>query len=105
MHVAGTASVPLSRVVNALFIAVSPTSGGQYAAPDGNSMNRSNSISAQDSFDLYGERHPLGGSATSLEDRPRAISRSGSFRDSTDEGEASHTYLLLSSQLLAFVRD
>lgn len=50
-------------------------------------MSRSNSIPAQDSFDLYGEGHPLGGSANSLEERPRAISRSGSFRDSTDEGE------------------
>ena len=67
--------------------AVSPTNISQYNLPPGSSsMSRSNSIPAQDSFDLYGEGHPLGGSATSLEDRPWAISRSGSFRDSTDEG-------------------
>lgn len=67
---------------------VSPTNINQYNLPPGSgSMSRSNSIPAQDSFDLYGEGHPLGGSANSLEDRPRAISRSGSFRDSTDEGE------------------
>lgn len=67
--------------------AVSPTNIGQYNLPAGSSsMSRSNSIPAQDSFDLYGEGHPLGGSANSLEERPRAISRSGSFRDSTDEG-------------------
>lgn len=70
--------------------AVSPTNISQYNLPaggGGNGMSRSNSIPAQDSFDLYGEGHPLGGSANSLEERPRAISRSGSFRDSTDEGE------------------
>lgn len=68
--------------------AVSPTNISQYnLPPSSSSMSRSNSIPAQDSFDLYGEGHPLGGSATSLEERPRAISRSGSFRDSTDEGE------------------
>ncbi|MEQ2214159.1 Neuron navigator 3, partial [Xenoophorus captivus] len=68
---------------------LSPTNINQYNLPPGNSssMSRSNSIPAQDSFDLYGDGHPLGGSATSLEDRPRAISRSGSFRDSTDEGK------------------
>lgn len=67
--------------------AVSPTNISQYNLPAGSSsMSRSNSIPAQDSFDLYGEGHPLGGSANSLEERPRAISRSGSFRDSTDEG-------------------
>lgn len=49
-------------------------------------MMRSNSIPAQDaSFELY-EDSQLGGSATSLEDRPRAISHSGSFRDSMEEG-------------------
>lgn len=57
----------------------------QYNIPT-TSMSRSNSIPAQDSFELYGEGHTLGGSATSLEDRPRGMSRSGSFRDSTDEG-------------------
>ena len=66
---------------------MSPTNINQYNLPAGSgSMSRSNSIPAQDSFDLYGEGHPLGGSANSLEERPRAISRSGSFRDSTDEG-------------------
>lgn len=72
---------------------MSPTNISQYNLPagggggSGSGMSRSNSIPAQDSFDLYGEGHPLGGSANSLEERPRAISRSGSFRDSTDEGE------------------
>uniref|UniRef100_A0A4W5L702 Neuron navigator 3 n=1 Tax=Hucho hucho TaxID=62062 RepID=A0A4W5L702_9TELE len=64
---------------------VSPTNLSPYNLPGPSSMSRSNSIPAQDSFDLYGEAH-LGGSATSLEDRPRGMSRSGSFRDSTDEG-------------------
>lgn len=78
--------------VYVLLCAVSPTNISQYNLPPGStSMSRSNSIPTQDSFDLYGEGHPLGGSATSLEDRPRAISRSGSFRDSTDEGET-HTH-------------
>lgn len=72
---------------------MSPTNISQYNLPagggggSGSGMSRSNSIPAQDSFDLYVEGHPLGGSANSLEERPRAISRSGSFRDSTDEGE------------------
>ena len=70
-----------------VFISVSPTGMSQYNLP-GPSMSRSNSIPTQDSFDLYGEGHTLGGSATSLEDRPRGISRSGSFRDSTDEGDS-----------------
>lgn len=56
------------------------------------SMSRSNSIPEQDRFELFAEGRALGGSATSLEERPRAMSRSGSFRDSTDEG-VSHTYL------------
>lgn len=74
-----------------LLSTVSPTHACQYNMPSGSSsMSRSNSIPAQDSFDLYGDGHPLGGSATSLEDRTRGISRSGSFRDSTDEGTA-HT--------------
>ncbi|RXN11032.1 neuron navigator 3 isoform X6 [Labeo rohita] len=63
---------------------LSPTSMSQYNLPS-TSMSRSNSIPAQDSFELYGEGHTLGGSATSLEERPRGMSRSGSFRDSTDE--------------------
>ncbi|CAN9508105.1 unnamed protein product [Ophioblennius macclurei] len=80
---------------------LSPTNVGQYnLPPGGNSMSRSNSIPAQDSFDLYGEGHPLGGSATSLEDRPRAISRSGSFRDSTDEVHGSSLSLVSSTSSL-----
>ncbi|XP_055081633.1 neuron navigator 3 isoform X3 [Periophthalmus magnuspinnatus] len=79
---------------------LSPTNSGQYMAPGSNSMIRSNSIPAQDSFELYGEGHPLGGSATSLEDRPRAISRSGSFRDSTDEVHGSSLSLVSSTSSL-----
>uniref|UniRef100_A0A3P9PHC3 Neuron navigator 3 n=1 Tax=Poecilia reticulata TaxID=8081 RepID=A0A3P9PHC3_POERE len=80
---------------------LSPTNINQYNLPPGNSgsMSRSNSIPAQDSFDLYGEGHPLGGSATSLEDRPRAISRSGSFRDSTDEHGSSLSLVSSTSSL------
>lgn len=67
-------------------IAVSPTNLSQFKLP-GPSMMRSNSIPAQDSsFDLYDDNQ-LCGSATSLEDRPRAISHSGSFRDSMEEGK------------------
>ncbi|XP_051912032.1 neuron navigator 3 isoform X6 [Hippocampus zosterae] len=80
---------------------LSPTHISQCNLPPGsNSMSRSNSIPAQDSFDLYGEGHPLGGSATSLEDRPRAISRSGSFRDSTDEVHGSSLSLVSSTSSL-----
>ncbi|XP_076006818.1 neuron navigator 3 [Genypterus blacodes] len=80
---------------------LSPTNICQYNLPHGSSsMSRSNSIPAQDSFDLYGEGHPLGGSATSLEDRPRAISRSGSFRDSTDEVHGSSLSLVSSTSSL-----
>ncbi|XP_030005040.1 neuron navigator 3 isoform X2 [Sphaeramia orbicularis] len=80
---------------------LSPTNISQYNLPPGSSsMSRSNSIPAQDSFDLYGEGHPLGGSATSLEDRPRAISRSGSFRDSTDEVHGSSLSLVSSTSSL-----
>uniref|UniRef100_A0A8C4MWK4 Neuron navigator 3 n=1 Tax=Equus asinus asinus TaxID=83772 RepID=A0A8C4MWK4_EQUAS len=64
---------------------VSPTNLSQFNLP-GPSMMRSNSIPAQDSsFDLYDDSQ-LCGSATSLEERPRAISHSGSFRDSMEEG-------------------
>ncbi|XP_031695129.1 neuron navigator 3-like isoform X2 [Anarrhichthys ocellatus] len=81
--------------------AVSPTNISQYNLPPGStSMSRSNSIPAHDSFDLYGEGHPLGGSATSLEDRPRGISRSGSFRDSTDEVHGSSLSLVSSTSSL-----
>uniref|UniRef100_A0A3Q3BFF2 Neuron navigator 3 n=1 Tax=Kryptolebias marmoratus TaxID=37003 RepID=A0A3Q3BFF2_KRYMA len=80
---------------------LSPTNISQYnLPPGGTSMSRSNSIPAQDSFDLYGDGHPLGGSATSLEDRPRAISRSGSFRDSTDEVHGSSLSLVSSTSSL-----
>ncbi|XP_069556280.1 neuron navigator 3 isoform X4 [Brachyistius frenatus] len=80
---------------------LSPTNISQYNLPPGSSsMSRSNSIPAQDSFDLYGEGHPLGGSANSLEDRPRAISRSGSFRDSTDEVHGSSLSLVSSTSSL-----
>ncbi|XP_034719917.1 neuron navigator 3 isoform X2 [Etheostoma cragini] len=80
---------------------LSPTNISQYNLPPGSSsMCRSNSIPAQDSFELYGEGHPLGGSATSLEDRPRAISRSGSFRDSTDEVHGSSLSLVSSTSSL-----
>ncbi|XP_056131750.1 neuron navigator 3 [Lampris incognitus] len=80
---------------------LSPTNISQYNLPPGSaSMSRSNSIPAQDSFELYGEGHPLGGSATSLEDRPRAISRSGSFRDSTDEVHGSSLSLVSSTSSL-----
>uniref|UniRef100_A0A3Q2XS22 Neuron navigator 3 n=1 Tax=Hippocampus comes TaxID=109280 RepID=A0A3Q2XS22_HIPCM len=80
---------------------LSPTHISQCNLPPGSSsMSRSNSIPAQDSFDLYGEGHPLGGSATSLEDRPRAISRSGSFRDSTDEVHGSSLSLVSSTSSL-----
>lgn len=73
-------------------IAVSPTSLSQFKIP-GPSMMRSNSIPAQDSsFDLYDDSQ-LCGSATSLEDRPRAISHSGSFRDSMEEGKGVCTFL------------
>ncbi|XP_061524470.1 LOW QUALITY PROTEIN: neuron navigator 3 [Phycodurus eques] len=80
---------------------LSPTHTSQYNLPAGSSsMSRSNSIPAQDSFELYGEGHPLGGSATSLEDRPRVISRSGSFRDSTDEVHGSSLSLVSSTSSL-----
>ncbi|KAM8908420.1 neuron navigator 3 isoform 4-T4 [Spinachia spinachia] len=81
---------------------LSPTNICQYnLQPGSTNMSRSNSIPAQDSFDLYGEGHPLGGSATSLEDRPgRGISRSGSFRDSTDEVHGSSLSLVSSTSSL-----
>ncbi|XP_051547116.1 neuron navigator 3-like [Myxocyprinus asiaticus] len=78
---------------------LSPTSMSQFNLP-GNSMSRSNSIPAQDSFELYGEGHILGGSATSLEERPRGMSRSGSFRDSTDEVHGSSLSLVSSTSSL-----
>ncbi|TKC33981.1 hypothetical protein EI555_017614, partial [Monodon monoceros] len=64
------------------------------------SMMRSNSIPAQDSsFDLYDDSQ-LCGSATSLEERPRAISHSGSFRDSMEEVHGSSLSLVSSTSSL-----
>nr|XP_061817239.1 neuron navigator 3-like [Nerophis lumbriciformis] len=80
---------------------LSPTNILHYNLPPASSnMSRSNSIPAHDSFDLYKEGNPLGGSATSLEDRPRAISRSNSFRDSTDEVHGSSLSLVSSTSSL-----
>lgn len=78
---------------------LSPTNVSQFNLP-GTSMSRSNSIPAHDSFELYGEGHALGGSATSLEERPRGMSRSGSFRDSTDEVHGSSLSLVSSTSSL-----
>ncbi|MBN3315130.1 NAV3 protein, partial [Atractosteus spatula] len=79
---------------------VSPTNLSQFNLP-GPSMSRSNSIPAQDSaFDLYGESHILCGSATSLEERPRGMSRSESFRDSTEEVHGSSLSLVSSTSSL-----
>ncbi|XP_029411438.1 neuron navigator 3 isoform X8 [Nannospalax galili] len=78
---------------------VSPTNLSQFNLP-GPSMMRSNSIPAQDSsFDLYDDA-PLCGSATSLEERPRAISHSGSFRDSMEEVHGSSLSLVSSTSSL-----
>ncbi|XP_068132732.1 neuron navigator 3 isoform X4 [Hyperolius riggenbachi] len=78
---------------------VSPTSLTQFTIP-GPNMMRSNSIPAQDaSFELY-EDSQLGGSATSLEERPRAISHSGSFRDSMEEVHGSSLSLVSSTSSL-----
>ncbi|XP_011802336.1 PREDICTED: neuron navigator 3 isoform X2 [Colobus angolensis palliatus] len=78
---------------------VSPTNLSQFNLP-GPSMMRSNSIPAQDSsFDLY-EDSQLCGSATSLEERPRAISHSGSFRDSMEEVHGSSLSLVSSTSSL-----
>ncbi|XP_072257504.1 neuron navigator 3 isoform X4 [Pyxicephalus adspersus] len=78
---------------------VSPTSLSQFTIP-GPNMMRSNSIPAQDaSFELY-EDSQLGGSATSLEERPRAISHSGSFRDSMEEVHGSSLSLVSSTSSL-----
>nr|XP_014347334.1 PREDICTED: neuron navigator 3 isoform X4 [Latimeria chalumnae] len=75
---------------------VSPTNLSQFNLP-GPSMMRSNSIPAQDSsFDLYSDSQ-LCGSATSLEEKPRAMSRSGSFRDSIEEVHGSSLSLVSST--------
>ncbi|KAJ8007295.1 hypothetical protein DPEC_G00116050 [Dallia pectoralis] len=78
---------------------LSPTNLSPYNLAGSSNMSRSNSIPAQDTYDLYGEAH-LGGSATSLEDRPRGMSRSGSFRDSTDEVHGSSLSLVSSTSSL-----
>ncbi|XP_066580836.1 neuron navigator 3 isoform X2 [Amia ocellicauda] len=79
---------------------VSPTNLSQFNLP-GPSMSRSNSIPAQDtSFDLYGDSHVLCGSATSLEERPRGMSRSESFRDSMEEVHGSSLSLVSSTSSL-----
>ncbi|CAH2277944.1 neuron navigator 3-like isoform X1 [Pelobates cultripes] len=78
---------------------VSPTNLSQFNIP-GPNMMRSNSIPAQDSsFEMY-EDSQLCGSATSLEDRPRAISHSGSFRDSMEEVHGSSLSLVSSTSSL-----
>ncbi|XP_012927770.1 neuron navigator 3 isoform X5 [Heterocephalus glaber] len=78
---------------------VSPTNLSQFNLP-GATMMRSNSIPAQDSsFDLYDDAQ-LCGSATSLEERPRAISHSGSFRDSMEEVHGSSLSLVSSTSSL-----
>uniref|UniRef100_A0A8C9BRZ2 Neuron navigator 3 n=1 Tax=Phocoena sinus TaxID=42100 RepID=A0A8C9BRZ2_PHOSS len=82
-----------------LCFSVSPTNLSQFNLP-GPSMLRSNSIPAQDSsFDLYDDSQ-LCGSATSLEERPRAISHSGSFRDSMEEVHGSSLSLVSSTSSL-----
>ncbi|MBN3288823.1 NAV3 protein, partial [Polyodon spathula] len=79
---------------------VSPTNLSQFNLP-GPSMMRSNSIPAQESsFDLYGGSHVLGGSAVSLEERPRGMSRSESFRDSMEEVHGSSLSLVSSTSSL-----
>ncbi|KAM8974743.1 neuron navigator 3 isoform 2-T2 [Pelodytes ibericus] len=78
---------------------VSPTNLSQFNIP-GPSMMRSNSIPARDSsFELY-EDSQMCGSATSLDDRPRAISHSGSFRDSMEEVHGSSLSLVSSTSSL-----
>ncbi|OCT88939.1 hypothetical protein XELAEV_18017571mg [Xenopus laevis] len=78
---------------------VSPTNLSQFSIP-GPSMMRSNSIPAQDSsFDLYVDSQ-LCGSAASLDERQRAISHSGSFRDSMEEVHGSSLSLVSSTSSL-----
>ncbi|XP_072124323.1 neuron navigator 3 isoform X1 [Mobula birostris] len=78
----------------------SPCSGIYTFNHLGPSMMRSNSIPTQDSsFDLYGDSQ-LGGSAISLEERPRTMSRSGSFRGSMEEVHGSSLSLVSSTSSL-----
>ncbi|XP_032893858.1 neuron navigator 3 isoform X3 [Amblyraja radiata] len=78
----------------------SPCSGIYNFTHLGASMMRSNSIPTQDSsFDLYGDGL-LCGSAISLEERPRTMSRSGSLRDSMEEVHGSSLSLVSSTSSL-----
>ncbi|XP_078077213.1 neuron navigator 3 [Mustelus asterias] len=91
-------SSPCSGTFNFTHL-VSPTAISQFHL-SGPSMMRSNSIPTQDSsFDLYGDSQ-LCGSANSLEDRPRAMSRSGSFRGSMEEVHGSSLSLVSSTSSL-----
>ncbi|XP_067906199.1 neuron navigator 3 isoform X1 [Heterodontus francisci] len=91
-------SSPCSGTYNFTHL-VSPTAISQFHLT-GPSMMRSNSIPTQDSsFDLYGDSQ-LCGSATSLEERPRTMSRSGSFRGSMEEVHGSSLSLVSSTSSL-----
>ncbi|XP_067855383.1 neuron navigator 3 isoform X1 [Heptranchias perlo] len=91
-------SSPCSGMYNFTHL-VSPTAISQFHLT-GPSMMRSNSIPTQDSsFDLYGDSQ-LCGSAISLEEGPRTMSRSGSFRDSMEEVHGSSLSLVSSTSSL-----
>ncbi|XP_041071952.1 neuron navigator 3 [Carcharodon carcharias] len=91
-------SSPCSGAYNFTHL-VSPTAISQFHL-SGPSMMRSNSIPTQDSsFDLYGDSQ-LCGSANSLEERPRTMSRSGSFRGSMEEVHGSSLSLVSSTSSL-----
>ncbi|XP_072340827.1 neuron navigator 3 isoform X10 [Scyliorhinus torazame] len=91
-------SSPCSGTYNFTHL-VSPTAISQFHLA-GTSMMRSNSIPTQDSsFDLYGDSQ-LCGSANSLEERPRTMSRSGSFRGSMEEVLGSSLSLVSSTSSL-----
>ncbi|XP_038637031.1 neuron navigator 3 isoform X9 [Scyliorhinus canicula] len=91
-------SSPCSGTYNFTHL-VSPTAISQFHLT-GTSMMRSNSIPTQDSsFDLYGDSQ-LCGSANSLEERPRTMSRSGSFRGSMEEVHGSSLSLVSSTSSL-----
>ncbi|XP_078273284.1 neuron navigator 3 isoform X1 [Rhinoraja longicauda] len=91
-------SSPCSGIYNFTHL-VSPTAISQFHL-SGASMMRSNSIPTQDSsFDLYGDAL-LCGSAVSLEERPRTMSRSGSLRDSMEEVHGSSLSLVSSTSSL-----
>uniref|UniRef100_UPI00398F3504 neuron navigator 3 n=1 Tax=Pristiophorus japonicus TaxID=55135 RepID=UPI00398F3504 len=91
-------SSPCSGIYNFTHL-VSPTAISQFHL-SGSNMMRSNSIPTQDSsFDLYGDAQ-LCGSANSLEERPRTMSRSGSFRGSLEEVHGSSLSLVSSTSSL-----